>query len=129
MGISATAWRSPRLTQDCWSVGERMETGLNSFSAGIHGFQRWSLRGEWATLYEMNHDQTADSVEGELKKIQRVGRGKRDLILIAGLVVVGMLIGTVWLGFRGSHVSQSAAAMTVPVTRAGANVVPRSTTP
>ena len=106
-----------------------METALNSFSTGIHGFQRWSCRGEWATLYRMNHDQTADSVEGELKKIQRVGRGRRDLILVAALVVVGVLIGTVWLGFRGSHVSQSAEAMTVPITRPAANVVPRSTTP
>lgn len=80
-------------------------------------------------VVHMNHDQTSSGVEGDLKKIQRVGRGKRDLILVAALVVVGILIGTVWRGFRRSHVSQSAAAMTVPVSRDGTNIVPRSTTP
>jgi hypothetical protein len=77
----------------------------------------------------MNDDQTSSAVEGDLKKIERVGRGKRDFVLVGALVVVGILIGTVWFGFRGSHVSQSAAAMTVPVAPAGTNVVRRSTTP
>ena len=77
-------------------------------------------------VVRMNHDQTSRGVEGDLKKIQRVGRGKRDLILVAALVVVGILIGTVWRGFRRSHVSQSAAAMTVPSSTPGTNVVPRS---
>ncbi|HEY4187435.1 MAG TPA: hypothetical protein VGP07_20330 [Polyangia bacterium] len=77
----------------------------------------------------MNHDQTSSVVEEDLKKIKRVGRGKRDLILVAAVVVVGLLIGTVWFGFRGSHVSQSAAAMTVPVPPVGTRVIRRSTTP
>lgn len=77
----------------------------------------------------MNQNQTSSGVEGDLDKIKRVGRGKRDLILVAALVVVGILIGTVWLGFRGSHVSQSAAAMAVPASPAGTKVVPKSTTP
>jgi hypothetical protein len=80
-------------------------------------------------VLRMNHDRTSSGIEGDLKRIERVGRGKRDLILIAAVVVVAILIGTVWFGFRGSHVSQSAAAMTVPVSRAGDNVVPRSTRP
>jgi hypothetical protein len=119
----------PQMTQGCWYVEGENGDGLSSFSAGIHGFQRWSCRREWATVYRMNHDQTAESVEGDLKKIQRVGRGRRDLILVAALVAMGLLIGTVWLGFRGSHVSQSAEAMTVPSTRAGANVVARPSKP
>jgi hypothetical protein len=77
----------------------------------------------------MNHDKTSSGVEGELEQIKRVGRGKRDLILGAALVVVGILIGTVWFGFRGSHVSQSAAAMTVPASSAATHVIPRATTP
>jgi hypothetical protein len=70
--------------------------------------------------------QTSGGVEADLKKIAKVGRGKRDLVLIAALVVVAGLIGAVWVGFRGSHVSRSAAAMTVPVPP---QTAPRSTTP
>jgi len=65
----------------------------------------------------MSKGQPQNGVEGDLKKIRRVGRGKRDLILAAALVAVGIVIGAVWSGFRGSHVSQGAAAMTAPVTR------------
>jgi Kef-type K+ transport system membrane component KefB len=76
-----------------------------------------------------HHEQTSSGVEADLNRIERVGRGKRDLVLIAAVVVVAILIGAVWFGFRGSHVSQSAAAMTVPAPRVGANVVPRPTKP
>ena len=37
----------------------------------------------------MSKEQPPSGVEGDLKKIRRVGRGKRDLILAAALVVVG----------------------------------------
>jgi len=80
-------------------------------------------------VVQMNHDQISSDVEGDLHRIERVGRGKRDFVLIAAVVVVAILIGAVWFGFRGSHVSQSAAAMTVPAAPAGASVVPRSTKP
>jgi hypothetical protein len=71
--------------------------------------------------------QTASSVEADLKKIVKVGRGKRDLILIAALVVVAILIGAVWFGFRGSHVSRSADAITIPGSPAVPRTVPRAT--
>jgi hypothetical protein len=79
----------------------------------------------------MNDGQTASSVEADLKKIAKVGRGRRDLILVAALVVVAILIGAVWVGFRGSQgqVSRSAAAMTVPVPPTAPQAAPRSTTP
>jgi hypothetical protein len=73
----------------------------------------------------MNAVQTSSSIEADLKKIAKVGRGKRDLILAAALVVVAILIGAVWFGFRGSQVARSAAAMTVPVPPA----VPRAARP
>jgi hypothetical protein len=77
----------------------------------------------------MSQEQPPSSVEGDLKKIKKVGRGKRDVILAAALVVVGIVIGAVWFGFRGSHVPESSAAMTVPVSPSRATVVPRSTRP
>jgi hypothetical protein len=39
--------------------------------------------------------QRSSGVEADLKQIRKVGRGKRDLILIGGLVVVAVLIGAV----------------------------------
>jgi len=79
-------------------------------------------------VVRMSQEHTPSGVEGDLKKIKRVGRGKRDVILAAALVVVGIVIGAVWFGFRGSHVLQSSAAMTAPVPPSGAAVVPRATT-
>jgi hypothetical protein len=77
----------------------------------------------------MSEAQAPTAVEADLKKIVKVGRGKRDLILGAALVVVAVLIGTVWFGFRGSHVSQGAAALTVPVAQPTAPTAPRATPP
>lgn len=73
--------------------------------------------------------QPSTSIDADLKKIAKVGRGKRDLVLIAGLVVVVLLIGAVWFAFRGSHVTRSAAAMTVPVLPSTPQAAPRPTTP
>jgi len=70
----------------------------------------------------MSNDPATTSIEGDLKKIARVGRGRRDLILVAALVAVGIVIGAVWVGFRGSHVSQGAAAMTARASPAGSSV-------
>jgi hypothetical protein len=77
----------------------------------------------------MSEDQAARGIDEDLKKIAKVGRGKRDVILIAALVVVAVLIAVVWFGFRGSHVSQGAAALTVPGEPAVPKNVPRATTP
>jgi hypothetical protein len=80
----------------------------------------------------MNATQTSNGVEADLngveadlKKIAKVGRGKRDLILVAALVVVGGLIGLVGVGFHGTQVSRSAAAMTIPATPSPPPTVPR----
>jgi hypothetical protein len=62
----------------------------------------------------MDDIQTSGGVEAELKKIEKVGRGRRDLILVTALVVVGVVIGVVAVGFRGRDVSRSAAAMAIP---------------
>ena len=77
----------------------------------------------------MNPALTADSVEADLQKIAKVGRGKRDLILIAALVGLGGLLGAVAAGFRGSDVTRSADAMTAPVPPAAWKLGPRSTKP
>ena len=44
----------------------------------------------------------------------KLGRGKRVLIMLAGLIVVAALIGEVVAGFRGRHISRNAAALTTP---------------
>jgi len=62
----------------------------------------------------MDQALVANGVEAELKKIGRVGRGKRDLILIAALVGLVGLIASIAVGFRGSDVGRSADAMTAP---------------
>ena len=77
----------------------------------------------------MNPALIEDGVEADLKKIAKVGRGKRDLILIAALVGVGGLIAAVAVGFRGSDVARSADAMTAPVPPAAWKVAPKSTKP
>jgi hypothetical protein len=63
----------------------------------------------------MDNTLTTNGVEGDLKKIAKVGRGKRDLILIAAFVGVAGLIAWVAGGFRGTDVSRGAEAMTAPV--------------
>jgi hypothetical protein len=63
----------------------------------------------------MNPALTADSVEADFEKIAKMGRGKRDLLLIAAIFVVGGLIAAVAVGFRGSDVARSADAITAPV--------------
>ena len=63
----------------------------------------------------MNPALTADSVEADFEKIAKVGRGKRDLLLIAAIFVVGGLLAAVAVGFRGSDVARSADAITAPV--------------
>jgi len=77
----------------------------------------------------MNPALTADGVEADLKKIAKVGRGKRDLFLIAALVVVGGLIAAVAVGFRGSDFARSADAMTAPVPPAAWKLAPSPTKP
>jgi hypothetical protein len=77
----------------------------------------------------MNQTLVAGSVEADLAKIAKVGRGKRDLILIAALVGVGGLLAAVAVGFRGSNVARSADAMTSPVPPAAWKVGPGSTKP
>lgn len=71
----------------------------------------------------------ADSVEADLEKITKVGRGKRDLILIAAIVVVGGLLAAVAFGFRGSDFARSADAMTAPVPPAAWKLAPSPTKP
>ncbi len=68
-----------------------------------------------------------NSIEADLKKVSKVGRGKRDLILIAALVGVAGVIGVVAIGFRGNHVSRSADAMTAPIPPPASQAAPRST--
>jgi len=63
----------------------------------------------------MNPALIADSVEADFEKIAKVGRGKRDLLLIAAIFVVGGLIAAVAVGFRGKDVARSADAITAPV--------------
>jgi hypothetical protein len=67
-----------------------------------------------------------NGIEEDLKKVAKVGRGKRDLILIAALVGAAGLIGVVAIGFRGSHVSRSADAMTAPIPPPASQVAPSS---
>jgi hypothetical protein len=62
----------------------------------------------------MDDIHTSSGVEADLKKIAKVGRGRRDLILVVALVVVAGVIGVVVAGFRGREVSRSAAAMAIP---------------
>lgn len=71
----------------------------------------------------------ANGVEVDLKKIAKVGRGKRDLILIAAFIGVGGVVAAIAVGFRGSNVARSADAMTAPAPTAVWKVAPRSTTP
>ncbi len=75
----------------------------------------------------MNPALTANGVEADLKKIANVGRGKRDLLLIAAVLGVGGLIAAIAVGFRGSDVARSADAMTTPVSSATWKFVPRAT--
>ena len=77
----------------------------------------------------MSQPPIANGVEADLKKIAKVGRGKRDLLLIAAIVGVGGLIAAVAVGFRGSNVARSADAMTAPVPPAASKVAPRATKP
>ena len=77
----------------------------------------------------MNSTFTADSVEADLEKIAKVGRGKRDLILIAAIVVVAGLLAAVAFGFRGSDFARSADAMTAPVPPATWKLAPSPTKP
>ena len=70
-----------------------------------------------------------NDIKADLEKISKVGRGKRDLILIAALVVAAAVIGAVAFGFRGNHVSRSAEAMAVPVPAAASQAAPRATKP
>ena len=77
----------------------------------------------------MNQALIANGVEADLKKIAKVGRGKRDLILIAALVGAGGLIAAIALGFHGSDVARSADAMTAPAPPAVWKVAPRATKP
>ena len=77
----------------------------------------------------MNPAPIADTVEADLEKIAKVGRGKRDLILIAALVGLGGLLGAVAAGFRGSDVTRSADAMTAPVPPAAWKLAPRPAQP
>ena len=77
----------------------------------------------------MNQALIANGVEGDLRKIAKVGRGKRDLILIAALVGAGGLIAAIAVGFRGSNVARSADAMTAPAPPAAWKVAPSSTKP
>ena len=77
----------------------------------------------------MNQALTADSVEADLEKIAKVGRGKRDLILIAAIFVMGGLIAAVAVGFRGSDVARSADAITAPVPPEAWKLAPGPTKP
>lgn len=77
----------------------------------------------------MENSLTSNGVEGDLKKISKVGRGKRDLILIAALVGVAGLVGLVALEFRGSQVLRSAEAMTAPIPPAASQVAHGSAKP
>jgi hypothetical protein len=77
----------------------------------------------------MNPALIADGVETDLKKIAKVGRGKRDLILIAAVIAVSGLIAAVAVGFHGTDVARSADAMTAPAPPAAWKVAPRSTKP
>ena len=77
----------------------------------------------------MNPALTADSVEADLEKIAKVGRGKRDLILIAAFFVVGGLLAAVAVGFRGNDVARSADAITAPVPPDTWKLAPSPTSP
>lgn len=70
-----------------------------------------------------------NDIKADLAKINKVGRGKRDLILVAALVVVAAVIVAVGFGFRGNHVSRSAEAMVVPVPVAASQTAARATKP
>ena len=77
----------------------------------------------------MNQTLTTNTVEADLEKIAKVGRGKRDLLLITALVGVAGLIAAIVVGFRGRDVARSADAMTAPVPQAASKVAPTSTKP
>ncbi len=77
----------------------------------------------------MNPALIADSVEADFQKIAKVGRGKRDLFLIAAIFVVGGLLAAVAVGFRGSDVARSADAITAPVPPDAWKLAPSPTKP
>ena len=70
---------------------------------------------EGAVTTRMDQTLTTNGVEADLAKIAKVGRSKRDLILVAAVLGLGGLIALVAGGFRGKDVSQGAEAMTAPV--------------
>ena len=80
-------------------------------------------------IASMNQALIANGPEADLKKIGKVGRGRRDLILIAALVGVGGLIAAIAIGFHGTDVARSADAMTAPVPAAVWKVAPSATKP
>jgi hypothetical protein len=57
----------------------------------------------------------SSDVKTDLKKLKKVGRGKRELILAAAVAGVMALIAVLVLAFHGGHIRRDAAAMTVPV--------------
>jgi len=77
----------------------------------------------------MSQAPIANGPEADLKKIRKVGRGRRDLILIAALVGVGGLIAALAIGFHGTNVARSADAMTAPVPTAVWKVAPTAPKP
>jgi uncharacterized protein YciW len=82
-----------------------------------------------ALIPSMTQALIANGVETDLKKIAKVGRGKRDLILIAAIIGIGGFVAAIAVGFRGSNVARSADAMTAPAPPAVWKVAPRSTKP
>jgi hypothetical protein len=77
----------------------------------------------------MNPVLIADSVEADFEKIAKVGRGKRDLLLIAAIFAVGGLLAAVAVGFRGSDVVRGADAITAPVPPETWKLAPSPTKP
>ena len=63
-----------------------------------------------------------DPTMSAMVKRTGVGRAKRLVIILAALLVVTALIAVVAAGFRGTHISQDAAAMTTPLAPAPAKV-------
>jgi hypothetical protein len=55
-----------------------------------------------------------DPAMNEMVRKVKIGRGRRVAITAVAILVVGLLLGVVVVGFRGRHILRNSAAMTAP---------------
>jgi hypothetical protein len=49
------------------------------------------------------------------QRLDEMGNGKRSVIVVLAVLVIGAIVGFMVRGFRGGHITLDAAAMTAPV--------------